>query len=29
LAEFEETRAKARVMVEAMAAYEAAERVRA
>ena len=29
LAEFEETRAKARVMVESMAAYQAAQRVRA
>jgi len=29
LAEYEETKAKARVMVEAMAAYQAAERVRA
>jgi anthranilate/para-aminobenzoate synthase component I len=29
LAEYEETRAKARVMVEAMAAYQAAQRVRA
>jgi anthranilate/para-aminobenzoate synthase component I len=28
-AEYEETRAKARVMMEAMAAYEAAQRVQA
>jgi anthranilate/para-aminobenzoate synthase component I len=29
LAEYEETKAKARVMVEAMAAYQAAQRIRA